>query len=48
MGRTATGTGDAYERCQEDGSENFTDAARLDEFLLGVRKEHWDAGVGHD
>ncbi len=42
-----TGVHDAYERCREDGTENFTDAARLDEFLLEARRENWDADIGH-
>ena len=32
-----------YERCQEDGSENFTAQNRLDDFLLKVRKDNWYA-----
>ncbi len=35
------GVYDAYERCQEDDSENFANLDKLDEFLLKVRKENW-------
>ena len=38
-----TGVYDAYEKCVTDGTENFTDMVRLDDFLLAAREGHWNA-----